>query len=496
MKSRLSLSQLGSLSLRTQLVLLTSMLIALAISVMSLVAISSIRAQMLDQLDDEITASYSYLVTAVYSDQQISRTQGTFIPYEAYLLDKQGNTIRPVATLSDGSSSPVISGLTADVVQRYNQTALTVRSSNGPSEWRLIAFPVEATEQTLVIAAPLTQINETVAIVGLLTVFFGGGLLLASIALTWVIVTRAFEPLARVEQTAAQIAAGDLSQRIENYSPYNELGHLTTSLNTMLSHIEEAFDAQKRSEVKMRRFVGDASHELRTPLVSIRGYSELYRMGGLPNAEAIGMAMSRIESESKRMGQLVEDLLTLARLDERRVAENARIDLLSLAQDAANDAFATAPDRDIDVIGLESAEAVSAPVWGDEQRLRQVLANLMTNALRYTPEGTPIELAVGTKTAPDGTPLSTIEVRDHGPGIKGEDAQRVFERFYRADTSRTRETGGTGLGLAIVAAIVGQHDGTVEVQQTEGGGATFVIQLPVYRDQGQSRPTTAGMRTV
>lgn len=227
MKSRLSLSRLGSLSLRTQLVLLTSMLIALAISVMSLVAISSIRAQMLDQLDDEITASYSYLVTAVYSDQQISRTQGTFIPYEAYLLDKQGNTIRPVATLSDGSSSPVISGLTADVVQRYNQTAMTVRSSNGPSEWRLIAFPVEATDQTLVIAAPLTQINETVAIVGLLTVFFGGALLLASIALTWVIVTRAFEPLARVEQTAAQIAAGDLSQRIENYSPYNELGHLT-----------------------------------------------------------------------------------------------------------------------------------------------------------------------------------------------------------------------------------------------------------------------------
>lgn len=331
---------------------------------------------------------------------------------------------------------------------------------------------------------------------GLLTVFFGGALLLASIALTWVIVTRAFEPLARVEQTAAQIAAGDLSQRIENYSPYNELGHLTTSLNTMLSRIEEAFDAQKWSEVKMRRFVGDASHELRTPLVSIRGYSELYRMGGLPNDEAIGMAMNRIESESKRMGQLVEDLLTLARLDERRVAENARIDLLALAQDAANDAFATAPDRDIDVIGLENTEAVSAPVWGDEQRLRQVLANLMTNALRYTPEGTPIELAVGTRPTPDGVLWATIEVRDHGPGIEGEDAQRVFERFYRADTSRTRETGGTGLGLAIVAAIVGQHDGTVEVQQTEGGGATFVIQLPVYRDQIQNRATTAGIPTV
>ncbi|MDO4897925.1 MAG: ATP-binding protein [Rothia sp. (in: high G+C Gram-positive bacteria)] len=488
MKSRLSFSRLGSLSLRTQLVLLTSMLIALAISVMSLVAISSIRAQMLDQLDDEIKASYSYLVAAVYSDQQISQTQGTFIPYEAYLLDSDGNTVRPVATLDDQSASPVISGLTASVVERYGQKAITVRSSSGHSEWRLIAFPVEETQQTLVIAAPLNQINDTVAIVGLLTMFFGGATLLASIALTWVIVTRAFEPLARVEQTAAQIAAGDLSQRIENYSPYNELGHLTTSLNTMLSHIEAAFDAQKHSEVKMRRFVGDASHELRTPLVSIRGYSELYRMGGLPNDEAISMAMSRIESEAQRMGRLVEDLLTLARLDERRYNESTRIDLLTLAQDAANDAFATAPDRDIDVIGLDGAEGQSAPVWGDEQRLRQVLANLMTNALRYTPEGSPIQLAVGSTPGADGTWTSVLEVRDHGPGIHGEDAQRVFERFYRADTSRTRETGGTGLGLAIVAAIVGQHDGTVRVQETQGGGATFVIRLPQYSGQPQTAP--------
>lgn len=478
MKSRLSLARLGSLSLRTQLVLLTSILLAMAISVMSLVAISAIRAKMMDQLDEEITASYSYLVSAVHADQQLSRTEGTFIPYEAYLLDEEGSIVRPVASLADETSSPMISGLSSDVVARYKQTAMTVRSAAGHTEWRLIAFPVAERNQTLVIAAPLTEINQTVTLVGSLTMLFGVATLLASIALTWVIVTRAFEPLALVEQTAAQIAAGDLSQRIENYSPYNEIGHLTTSLNTMLSHIEEAFDAQKRSEVKMRRFVGDASHELRTPLVSIRGYSELYRMGGLPNDEAVAMAMDRIESESKRMGQLVEDLLTLARLDERRAAENASVDLLKLAQDAANDAFASAPDRDIEVIGLEGDEATSAPVWGDEQRLRQVLANLMTNALRYTPEGSPIELAVGSVEDADGAAVSVVQVRDHGPGIHGEDAERVFERFYRADTSRTRETGGTGLGLAIVAAIVGQHDGTVRVEETEGGGATFTIQLP------------------
>ncbi len=484
MRSRLSVQRLGSLSLRTQLVLLTSMLLALAISVMSLVAISAIRAKMIDQLDDEISASYSYLVNAVYADQQLSQTQGTFIPYEAYLLDSDGKTIRPVATLADESSSPEISGLTSENVQKLNKAALTVRSASGHIEWRMIAFPVEGTTMTLVIAAPLTQINQTVALVGGLTLLFGVATLLASIALTWVIVTRAFEPLARVEQTAAQIAAGDLSQRIENYSPYNEIGHLTTSLNTMLSHIEEAFDAQKRSEVKMRRFVGDASHELRTPLVSIRGYSELYRMGGLPTDEAVAMAMDRIESESKRMGQLVEDLLTLARLDERRVAENREVDLLKLATDAANDAFASAPDRSIEVVGLDAGtEPLAARVWGDEQRLRQVLANLMTNALRYTPEGSPIELAVGLQPTSEGGWSSVVQVRDHGPGIHGEDAERVFERFYRADTSRTRETGGTGLGLAIVAAIISQHEGTVQVDETEGGGATFTIRLPQYMGQ-------------
>lgn len=485
MKPSFSLPRLGSLSLRTQLVLLTSMLIALAISVMSLVAISALKAQMVDQLDDEITASYSYLSAAVRADQQLSQTQGTFIPYEAYLLDGEGEIVRTVASLKQEAASPVLSGLTWQQVERFNKSALTVRSANGNTEWRMIAFPMEENQQTLVIAAPLTQVNQTVALVGSLTMLFGMATLLASIALTWVIVTRAFEPLARVEQTAAQIAQGDLSQRIENYSPYNEIGHLTISLNTMLSHIEQAFDAQKRSEAKMRRFVGDASHELRTPLVSIRGYSELYRMGGLPNDEAVAMAMDRIESESKRMGQLVEDLLTLARLDEKRAAETARVDLAQLAQDAAHDAFATAPDRQVQVLNLEGGtELDQAPVWGDEQRLRQVLANLVTNALRYTPAGTPLEILVGRVSNPDGPgELCRLLVQDHGPGIHGEDAVRVFERFYRADTSRTRETGGTGLGLAIVAAIVGQHEGSVRVEETAGGGATFVVELPLYAGQ-------------
>ena len=249
----------------------------------------------------------------------------------------------------------------------------------------------------------------------------------------------------------------------------------------MLTQIEMLFKAREKSEAKMRRFVDDASHELRTPQVSIRGYSELYRQGALPTDEAVATAMSRIESESKRMGQLVEDLLTLARIDERRESKLAPFDLFNLAVDATNDAYATAPDRAVSLVGLnEEVAPTSATVLGDESRLRQVVANLLTNAMRYTPDGSPLEIAVGVREEVHGFPLSVLEVRDHGPGIHGEDRERVFERFYRTDASRSRETGGTGLGLSIVAAIVEQHEGRIHIEETDGGGATFVISLPFY----------------
>jgi two-component system OmpR family sensor kinase len=294
----------------------------------------------------------------------------------------------------------------------------------------------------------------------------------------WVLVTRAFAPLHQVEQTAARIAEGDLSQRMEGYNPQTEIGQLSASLNAMLGHIEDAFDARTRSEGKLRRFVADASHELRTPLVTIRGYSELYRHGALQDPEAVGNAMHRIESEAKRMTQLVEDLLMLARIDERRPTETVDVDLLHLAYDAAGDARASSPDRPVEVVGLHGAAPASAWVHGDESRLRQVVANLVTNSLRYTPESTPVEIAVGVERSVDETFNAVLQVRDHGPGIHGEDAERVFERFYRADSSRTRETGGTGLGLSIVAAIVQQHDGTVRLTETAGGGATMTVRIP------------------
>ena len=473
-----------SLSLRTQLVVVTSVLIALAIAVTSLVAISALRAQMVHQLDEEMKASSSSLVSSIGTSQ--TRQDGAVGSYRVYILDQRGNVLYSVAGADQqAENEPVLTGWDSEKVKKYHETGTTVNSRTGSNDWRIMPISLESSTNgqasSMVIALPLKQTNQVVALVGVLTFAFGLATLAAAIAMTWVIVTRTFEPLARVEQTAAKIAAGDLSQRIEDYNPSNEIGNLAISLNTMLAQIESSFNAQAKSEAKMRRFVGDASHELRTPLVSIRGYSELYRQGALPNDEAVATAMGRIESESKRMGQLVEDLLTLARIDERRESKLAPFDLFHLAVDASNDAYATSPDREVSLVGLTNDMApTSAPVIGDESRMRQVVANLLTNAMRYTPAGTPLEIAVGVREDVPGYPLSVIEVRDHGPGIHGEDRERVFERFYRTDTSRSRETGGTGLGLSIVAAILEQHDGSVHIEETPGGGATFVISLPFY----------------
>lgn len=489
--NRVRQSKLGALSLRTQLVMLTGFLLALAIAVTSLVAISALRGQLVQQIDTEMKSSSSSLTKYLGNDKAVS-SNGPGFRYSAYLMDSDGNLVSSIVA-DDGNSSPRLNGWNHENGMRYNGQGLTVPSNNGDTEWRILPLATDDSGYTVIIATPLTQTNAVVTLVGLLTLAFGLATLAAAAALAWVLVTRAFEPLTRVERTAARIAAGDLSQRIERHDPRTEIGQLSLSLNVMLTRIEEAFDAQKRSEVKMRRFVGDASHELRTPLVSIRGYSELYRHGALQTDEDVAKAMSRIEAESKRMGQLVEDLLMLARIDERRAMEMTQVDLLNLANDAAGDAAASAPEREIAVVGLESGPGLPAPVLGDEPRLRQVLANLVTNALRYTPEGTPIEIAVGSRPGIDGQFLSVVKVVDHGPGIQGDEMQKVFERFYRSDESRARDTGGTGLGLAIVAAIIAQHNGSVRVEESPGGGATMVVQVPQHApdaEDGSAHPQT------
>lgn len=483
-----------SLSLRAQLITIMSLLMVIVVGVTCALTISFLRGFLIQQLDENLSNNRQDV-----SNRLFGMTDSSSVPLTNYygaLFTPGGEQV--ISFESD--DAPKLGHPTLAEVKALAGKPMTVPGTAEDSEgWRVRFYPLESGEGTVAVALPLEDTSE---LIGHATRRILTGGLLATIlaaAVAYLAVTRAFKPLTRMEKTAASIAAGDLSQRVRVENPYTEVGHLSKSLNAMLAHIEGAFASRTASEKRMRQFVADASHELRTPLVTIRGFSELHRHGALQTEEDVSTAMGRIENEAKRMGRMVEDLLMLARIDEQRPLEMRPVDLLLLANDAATDAMAGSRDRQIRVISLDGGKPTSAPTAGDEPRLRQVVANLVTNALRYTPEGSPIEIAVGTQRVIDERKDSILQVRDHGPGISDEEAARVFERFYRADTSRTRETGGSGLGLAIVAAIVAQHDGTVRLDDSEGGGATMWIRLPYVEppsDAGEAGDETDNSATV
>nr|WP_269301765.1 HAMP domain-containing sensor histidine kinase [Rhodococcus sp. H36-A4] len=353
-------------------------------------------------------------------------------------------------------------------------TPVTVRSKGGGgTEWRVLTISNQ--NGSTLVAQPLIAVETTVDRLIVLQTIIGAVVLAVLAVVAYFVVRRSLRPLVEVEETAAAIAAGDLHQRVPERSERTEIGKLSAALNGMLTQIQRAFaasaaseEAARASEDKMRRFVADASHELRTPLTTIRGFAELYRQGAMSD---ITLLMKRIEGEAARMGLLVEDLLMLARLDAQRPLEMNTVDLLSVATDAVLDAKAVSPDR---AISLKMLPGTGIPeVSGDDARLRQVVGNLMGNAIRHTPTQAEITVCVGTT---DTTAL--LEVRDTGPGLSAEESAHVFERFYRADSSRTRESGGSGLGLSIVAALVRAHGGTVTVDSAPGQGATFRVELP------------------
>ena len=327
-------------------------------------------------------------------------------------------------------------------------------------------------------------------------------ILLAVVA--YVVVRSSLRPLVGVERTAEAIAAGDLSHRVPEGDPRTEVGRLAQSFNSMLGQIEAAFRARAESETearaseeRMRRFVGDASHELRTPLTSIRGYAELYRQGAAADPADVARALRRVEDEARRMGLLVDDLLLLARLDQQRPLDLRPVDLLTLATEGVADMRVVAPDRHTELQVVGTLDRVPVVV-GDEARLRQVLGNLLANATSHTPAGTPITVRVGTGSDADG-PHAFIEVADEGPGLDDEAAARVFERFYRADKSRSRAAGGSGLGLSIAAALVAAHGGRITLQTSPGAGATFRVRLPLAPEPveaAESKPFPATSQVV
>lgn len=400
-----------------------------------------------------------------------------FLAFQSPSGDNTNAFVTPGAT-----SNPVIPPLPINDPLVTGEEPFTVGSSGkSDDQWLVLAGVLNDRSGVYAIAIPLRGVDETMTQLWAFSLAIGLLVTGACAAVGYAGISRAFRPLRQMEDTAAAIADGDLGRRIPVHAAQDEVASLSRSLNAMLSHIESSFAVREASEDRMRRFVTDASHELRTPLATIRGYAELYRQGAAASPEATASAMRRIEDEATRMSGLVEDLLTLARLDNQRPMNVSEVDLTVLAGDAVSDAKAREPERPVRLVGLGERSLGPAVLRGDEARLRQVVTNLLANALQHTPRGTPVEVAVGPATLQtQAGPVEgfRVEVRDHGAGIAPEDIDRVFQRFYRGDPSRGRASGGSGLGLAIVMAIVNSHGGRVGIRATDGGGATFVVEFP------------------
>jgi two-component system OmpR family sensor kinase len=473
--------------LRVTLVALLMVLVTVALAATGAVATSQLRKYLIQQQDTQLRGYAQDMRTDRGTAQSCISKVFQFGGSYVVCIPATGEVRQYASTRTPKASLPDITAVTAAAAERYDQP-FTLPASDGSTAWRLVATPVNG-QLVVVVGADLA---DDEAVLGRLvtTEFVVGLLVLAILGVAgYVLVRNSLRPLVEVEHTAQAIAAGDLSRRVPEGDERTEVGRLSNAINGMLGRIESSFRAQRASEeqaraseeqalaseARMRRFVADASHELRTPLTSIRGFAELHRQGAVAGPEETERIMERIEAEATRMGVLVEDLLQLARLDQQRPLTLAPVDLAELAGDAVHDARAVQPDRAI-ALNLDPSLTDVPVVIGDEARLRQVVVNLVTNALTHTPVTARVTVRLSEDPTDHGTVV--LSVADQGPGLAPGDAQRVFERCYRADTSRTRAAGGSGLGLSIVTALVAAHGGRVDLTTAPGKGATFTVRLP------------------
>ena len=381
------------------------------------------------------------------------------------VLDPFGNLIGGIGgDLNSNQVTDYVRGLLPGQVAAFGSKPFTIEAPG--ADFRVATTVLPSSLGSVIVAQSLNEFDKTTRQIGVVFLIIGGFVLLFIAFASRQVIKVSMKPLAKMQVTAGQIAAGDLSARLENFEPDTEVGRLSTSLNQMLSRIEESFAARTESEEKLRRFVADASHELRTPLTSIRGFAELHRQGAVPEGEKTRELIARIEKESMRMGYLVEDLLMLARMDQSRELVMTDVDLSSLIKEAISSAQAAGADHPI-----TSDIAHDVRTVGDADKIYQVVTNLLANARAHTPAGTAIHVA--TYSTEGG---SFVTVSDKGPGLSAEDQKHIFERFYRVDTSRQRSSNdGSGLGLSIVDEVMKAHGGTVSVVSEPGKGATFTL---------------------
>ena len=477
---------LARFPLRTQLTALLLALLGLVLLATSLAATVVMRGYLVDRVDAQLATAIREPGGPQPPPPRRGRAEAVPSGVVLVRFDPSGQRVRQEGLPAGDPSGPDLTGWPA-----REAGAATVDAEDGSRRWRVLSRQA-AGGATVLVAAPLETVDDTVArlvrinaLLGLLALGVGG-------VLAWLAVRRSLRPLRGVEVTAEGIAAGDLTRRLPTGDPRTEVGSLSASFNAMVDRFESAYSAQQQSEAdaraseeRMRRFVADASHELRTPLTSIRGFAELFRQGAV-EPDQTGRVLRRIEDEAARMGLLVEDLLLLARLDQSRPLRRSPVDVLAVATDVVHDASTLHPQH---VVRLGPTTGQDLPVvLGDDARLRQVLGNLVTNAVTHTEAGTTVEVSVG---AEGGSVV--VGVADDGAGMPPEVRARVFERFYRADESRTRagrstsgSGSGSGLGLAIVAALVAAHAGTVELDSEPGHGTTVTVRLPAADREPQT----------
>jgi two-component system OmpR family sensor kinase len=483
------------LSLRTRLLAGMLGLVTVALVVAAVSIYAEQRSFLLSRLDQRVIAAASpisyqlgidarLLSRPIADENSPDRGHGAvsplgkglagFLPSGTYgeLVDPDGKLLRGPVTVSNGEaalSPPRFPTKLPSARSGTSPQLFTVNSEHGSSlRYRVATLPLESGAGTVVVAVPLREVDQTLHELIVVEALVVGGVIVLLVGLGWIVIRFGLRPLRHMERVASEIADGDLTRRVTPATARTELGRLGLSLNKMLVRIEEAFADRERSDERRRQFLADASHELRTPLASIRGYAELFRLGPAQDPVALKRAMARIESEAARMGVLVEGLLLLARVDALPETERVPVELTELCAQAAADARARAPER---TVTLDVQDPVKA--LADPDAVRQVLANLIGNALIHTPEWTPVEIAVRHERGE-----AIIEVRDHGPGLPADVGDKVFDRFWRTEAGRTRGPGGAGLGLAIVRELAIANYGTVEAASHPEGGALFTVRLP------------------
>jgi two-component system OmpR family sensor kinase len=465
------------MSLRARLLIVAVALVAAGLLATGVVTYGAFSRFLTHRVDDQLVVARPLASYALFSGPDPEghpESQGLPTGTFAEFITPSGRVLGP-KFLGPETYSPAV--IPSAVVGSPTSTVFTAPSEDGSVDYRVSATPVHVDpvgDGTLIVGIPLTEVTTALHRLLFVEGIVATVVLFLVVVLALWLVPVALRPLDGMGATAGAIAAGDLSRRVEPADERTEIGRLGIALNTMLAQIEVAFEERRASESRLRRFIADASHELRTPLTSIRGYAELFRRGANNRPEDLAKSMARIEAEAARMGILVDDLLLLARLDQGRPLQREPVDLVRIVAESVDAARVIEPERRI----LLDAPA-TLPSLGDAGRLRQVADNLLDNVRVHTAPGAPARIRLWV----DGE-IAVVEVADEGDGMTPEVAERIFERFFRGDPARSRDTGGAGLGLSIVVAIVEAHGGTVEVGTRPEGGSVFTVRIPLPAKPG------------